>query len=389
MKATSGAKMLLAIIPFLVLAGLLLLRKPAKNENPGRYSPDQSNEIAVQKGSSENRPNPAEPNRPPAAALSPDSPSTDKAAGPTAPDGNRTSSRTEIDLALDAVDLPPPSLLSASERERAVSSFESQRKGWLAVKTGLAKYKTKVRLFKNGEFLDVEVPSQTGTLEFRVTPLSNPSGRESPAKIQVRMSNDKHKWNFSRENALSPDAVTHQWADDPEIPIKGKNAELAKGAFQAQAFFFPFDLMAKSYPDERWSNRYMLTRDKFFAEKGMPRRLSTKKETEGVFAGEQQYLFMASPALVDAHYWLSAENGDLRQIDVISAQQNVIESFRYEDYYQNENESARFPKRFVHTWKMGTGNNTKGWEYVVELADVKLNTEIPAQRFVPPEEQDL
>ncbi len=382
--------MLLVLIPLIALAVLLLLRKPSENATPGLYSPGHSNgAVAKQQGSAEDSRDAAEPNSGTSGALSPESPSADDAAGSSVLDGHRTDRQKEIDLALDVVDLPPASLLSASERQRAISSFESQREGWLAVKTGLARYKTTMRLFKNGEFVDVEVPSQSGTLEFRVTPLSNPMGRESPAKIKVRMSNEKHKWNFLRESALSAEAVTHQWADDPAIPIEGKNADLAKGAFQVQAFFFPFDLMAKSYPDKRWSNRYMLPRDKFFAEKGLPRRVSTKQETENLFAGEQQYLFMASPALVDAHYWFSAENGDLRQIDIVNAQQNVTESFRYEDYYQRENEHARFPKRFVHTWKMGTGDNIKGWEYVVELSDVKLNAEIPPERFIPPEGRNL
>ena len=95
----------------------------------------------------------------------------------------------------------------------------------------------------------------------------------------------------------------------------------------------------------------------------MPYRRSTQEETSNIFGGEQQYLFMVSPALVDAHYWFSTENGDLRQIDILLPN-GLVKSFRYENYARKEGEDARFPQRIVLTSKQGSGDTAIGWEYV-------------------------
>ena len=141
--------------------------------------------------------------------------------------------------------------------------------------------------------------------------------------------------------------------------------------------------MSKTYHDGLWSNKYTEPKDQFFSGRGVPWRLSTEEETEDIFGGESQYLFMLSPALIDAHYWFSAENGELRQVDV-SVPRDIIISFHYENYAQEPSTGcARFPQRFVQTFRQGSGTTAVGWEYTVDLADLTLNADIPGERFVP------
>ncbi|HUT31218.1 MAG TPA: hypothetical protein VMX13_15590 [Sedimentisphaerales bacterium] len=289
----------------------------------------------------------------------------------------------EADVSLGDLDMPSASLLSQAEQKKAISFFEAQRRNWLAIRSGAAQYRTKLRLIRQGQFLDTQLPSQTGTLEFVVTPLDQPVGRQSPAHIQARLSNDLYKWNFVRSNVFDVEARIYQWADDPATPLEGDKVNLARGAFQAELLFFPFDFMAKTYPDERWNNRYMMSKEQYFADRGLPRRISTQEETLTAFGGEALYLFMASPALVDAHYWFSADNGELRQIDVFNSNDGAVRSYRYEGYTNAEGQEARFPTRFIHTWRKGTGSKATGWEYTVELTDVKLNIDLPEDRFEP------
>jgi hypothetical protein len=289
----------------------------------------------------------------------------------------------EVDLSVEELEMPSASLLSQAEQKKAILSFEAQRRSWLAIRSGAAQYRTKLRLIRQGQFLDTQLPSQTGTLEFVVTPLDQPVGRQSPAHIQAHLSNDLYKWNFVRSNVFDVEARRYQWADDPATPLEGDKVNLAKGAFQTELLFFPFDFMAKTYPDERWNNRYMMSREQYFADRGLPRRISTEEEALTAFGGEAQYLFMASPALVDAHYWFSADNGELRQIDVFNSSNGAVRSYRYEGYRNAEGQEARFPTRFIHTWRKGTGSKATGWEYTVELTDVKLNIDLPQDRFEP------
>jgi hypothetical protein len=270
------------------------------------------------------------------------------------------------------------------EQERTISFFESQHRSWLAIKGGSARYETKIWSIRDGKFVVGPNRSQTGTLEFSVTPLNNPTGLQSPAKIQARLFNDKYKLNFLMNNVFDSEASSWLWADDPNLLTSEEMLELKEWTFKTELFFFPLDFMAKTYSDELWNNRYMMSKEQFFASRGLPIRLSTPEETNQIFGGEPEYLFLASPAVVDAHYWFSAEDGELRQIDIFLPE-GLVKSFRYEDYVQEKGGNAKYPRRFILTKKKGTGDQANGWEYIVELSGVELNIDIPAERFVPPQ----
>jgi len=285
------------------------------------------------------------------------------------------------DISLDDLPLPSRSLLPIDEQERAISFFESQHDSWLAVKSGSANCVTNVRNIVQGEFVADPNRSWAGTLEFVVTTIGNPIKFQSPAKIQIRLCNNKYKWNFVNGNIFDSEISPQLWADDTEFPIKGKTGRLARWGFKTELFFFPIDFMAKTYSDGIWDNRYTEPKEKFFMGCGVPIRHSTQEETDNIFGGEPQYLFMASLSLVDALYWFSAESGDLRQIDVFLPN-GLVKSFRYENYIQEKDGYARFPQRFTLTSKQGSGDTATGWEYTVELYDVKLNIDIPNERFI-------
>jgi hypothetical protein len=289
----------------------------------------------------------------------------------------------EINVSLDDLPLPSPSQLPIDEQEEAVSFFESQHQSWLAVQNGTTQYEINVRNIIQGEFINDPNHSYTGTLEFKVTPMDNLVNRQGPARVQVRLGNDSYGANFLRDNVFDSEAQSWIWVDGESLPEE-QISELKKWSFKTELFFFPLDFMAKSYSDGVWNSKYTEPAEQFFADRGIPRRLSTQEETDNVFGGESQYLFMLSPALVDAHYWFSVDNGELRQVDVILPG-GVTKSFRYENYVQKIGEDAKFPQRIVLTQRRGTGSEATGWEYAVDFKNIKLNVDIPPKRFIPPQ----
>lgn len=296
--------------------------------------------------------------------------------------GFTTAVLSEINVSLDDLPLPSPSQLPPDEQAEAISFFESQHQSWLAVQSGTARYEISIRNIVNGQFIADPNRSQTGSLEFTVTALSNPVETQSPAKIQARLFNDKDTINFLMETVFDSEASVYTWTEASTSLTDEELRELRNWALKTELFFLPLDLMAKTYSDGVWDNKYTEPKEQFFAERGLPWRRSTQEETRDIFGGEQQYLFMASPVLVDAHYWFSTENGDLRQIDIFLPG-NLVKSFHYENYIQKEGEDARFPQRIVLTQRQGTGNEAIGWEYAVDFNDIELNVDIPPERFVP------
>lgn len=286
----------------------------------------------------------------------------------------------EVGPSLDNLLLLSPSLLSFKEETKAIDCFESQRCSWLAVKSGSAEYKTMVRRIRDGEFTP-DAPSQSGTLEFVITP-SVPEGHKSPAKIQAHLFDNKSESHSVSSDVLDWEMPWWQWTEDPTFPIS--RAKQVYDIFQTELLFFPLDFMAKTYSDQSWHNKYTTSREEFFADRGVPRRRSTEEETEQTFGGEPQYLFMASPGLIDAHYWFSAENGELRQIDVFLPN-DMVKSFRYEDYVQKKGGDAKFPQKFILTCKWKEDNSIVGTEHTIDLSRVRLNTDISTERFIPPE----
>jgi len=183
---------------------------------------------------------------------------------------------------------------------------------------------------------------------------------------------------FNRE------APRWQWSEGSTPVIDTKMLKPLGWGFKTELLFFPLDFLVKTYPDEVWDNVLMMSKEKFFADRGLPIRQSGPEETNQMFGGEPQYLFLASPALTDAHFWFSAVNGQLRQIDIFLPEEEV-KSFRYEDYVRKDGEDASFPRRFILTSKKGSGDQATGWEYVIELTDLEINIDIPAERFIPPQ----
>jgi tetratricopeptide (TPR) repeat protein len=297
-----------------------------------------------------------------------------------------TSSGNNVtDSVFEESPLPSSSLssLSPEEQEEAVSYFEYQHQGWLGIKDGTAKYSSTIFGIEKGQIQEKTARSQMGTLEFQVMPSKDSTGMRSPVKVQVRLFNENTKQIFVRDNIFDSGASSWHWTENSTVVIPNKTAELAE---ETELFFFPLDFMVKTYSDEiwndKWNNKYMESKAEFFAGRGMPLRRSTKEETDTMFGGEQQYLFMLNPAK-DAHYWFSAGNGELRQVDVFLPDGST-RNFRYENYTWNQDENIGFPQRFTLTWKKGTGEDITGYKFTVELTDIKLNTNISAERFVPP-----
>jgi len=269
------------------------------------------------------------------------------------------------------------SVLSPEEQKKATSFLESQHTSWLAVQNGSARYKTRVRIFKDGAFTDVNESSQTGAIEFAVMPLSNPPEGKSPVNIRVRISNDKSKWNVVSSDIFSKDWL--RWSNDVNKAVKTSRDEQRNESFDAELLFLPLDYMAKAYPDNPL-NRRQLSKEDYLKEQGVAIRRSTAEETNNRFGGEQQYLF--EPFLTKGLFWFSADKGELRQFDAFDPARNVVRNFRYEDYMQKNGEVAKFPRKFVTTFIEGTGDKAMGWEQTVELTDLELNTNISPDRFI-------
>ena len=287
----------------------------------------------------------------------------------------------EIDSLLDNLPLPLPSLspLPYEEEKKAVDFFESQHRSWLATKSGSARYITILSGIRDGEFTQYP-PLRIGTLDFVIT--SNiPEGHKSPVKIQAHLFDEMSKSHSVSNDVLDWEMRWWQWTEDPTFPIY--RAKQVYNTFQIELLFLPLDFMAKTYSDGSWHNKYMTSKEDFFAYHGVPRRRSTEEETKQIFGGEPQYLFMANPEVVDVHYWFSAENGELRQIDVFSPDEDKVRSFRYEYYVQDED--AKFPRKFTLTCKWKEGDSIKGLRHTIYFSDVKLNIDIPAERFIVPE----
>jgi hypothetical protein len=298
-----------------------------------------------------------------------------------------SNSGSEDPTPLERLEPISTSNLSVEEQTRAISSFESQRESWLAIRSGSARFETSVRLIRAGQLVaQEEAPPQTGLIQFLVEPISGDKmGDLSPIRVKAHMFNDRG-WNFVRENVFDGKDKPKEWAAYEYCPLQGDMARLAREAFSTELLFFPFDFMAKTFEDDVWHNKYTAeTKEAFFADRGIPWRRSTAEEETRLFRNEPQYLFMASPGVSDAHYWFSAENGDLRRIDVFLPG-NVVKSFQYEDYYQYQDHKEKYPRQLTLIWAKGEGASATGWEFTMRLTNVALNIDIPAGDFLPPGE---
>ena len=259
--------------------------------------------------------------------------------------------------------------LSREESAQAISFFESQHRNWFAVKNGVAGYRTIVRRSESGTLIEDPRSSESGTIQFTVTSADNPNKSQGP-QIKVHLSNGK--WNFSKDNVLDLKASWRQWSDDPNSPIAKSAGRLRK---RMELLFYPFNFMARTYPAKQWNTRQMMPKWRFFATRGLPMARSTQQETDTMFAGEPQYLFLPSYSVTAVQYWFSTVNGQLRQIDMF-APDNSVTSFRYENYVQKD-DCMEFPQRLTLVNKKQKSDTTKRWEFIVELTDLNINVDGP------------
>jgi len=378
---------ILFVITLIIVAGTLFLQKPKPAKSPGHESLLSSNTKGNVTGDS-NTPSSlvAEANSErlsckvtsvaPSDALKPQEMST---TGKNASDNGPKNGTYLNSLALP---LPSRSLLSAEEQAKAISVFDSQHTGWLSVKSGSAKYKTSLRILKDGKFVDAPASyTKTGTFEFTIAPLDREPKNESLASIHIRLSNDKGKWTLVKDNAFGRDSW--RWKDGDSAAVKIDKKDQVNASFDLELLFFPVHFMSETYSEGAWDGTGM-PREYFFKDRGLPIRRTTQEEADSKFGGESQYLFLPSPEMPTAQYWFSAKKGELRQLNVTSSADNMVKSFRYEDYIQKSGESAKFPRKFVMTCIKGTSDKAIGWEQTVELTNLELNTNISPEQFIPP-----
>lgn len=278
--------------------------------------------------------------------------------------------------------------LSLHEQEKPISFFESQHRNWLGVKSGVVQYKIKARSIQNGEFKEMLLPFQSGSLEFLVTPLDASVKLQGPAKVQARLFNDQKQSTLLVDDVFDPETSSWLWRNDSNTPSDEEITKIKKITGQMmELFFLPIDFMAKTYPEGIWQNKFMVPKERFFVDLGLPIRHSTADETARIFANEPQYLFLSSYIPTDAKYWFSAVNGELRQIDVISPQYNIVRNCRYENYIQQQGQDIKFPQHLVLTVVQNEGGNTSstGEELTVDFSNLQLNADVSMARLAPPQ----
>jgi len=386
MDITNRNRIIFVII-LTVVAGMLFLQRPKHRKSPG-YESSLSSNTKGNVTSDANTPSSqvAEANSETSSckvtSVAPSDTLKPQEISPAGKDASDNNSKNSTFLNSLALPLPSRSLLSAEEQAKAISAFDSQRNSWLSVKNGSAKYKTSLRILKDGKFVDAPASyTQTGKFEFTVAPLDRKPKNESLASIHIRLSNDKEKWTLIKDNAFGRDSL--RWTDGDNTAVKINKKDQVNASFDMELLFFPVHFMAETYSEGVWNGTGM-PKEYFFKDRGLPVRQTTQEEANSKFGGESQYLFLPAPEMPTAQYWFSAEKGELRQLNVTSSADNMVKSFRYEDYIQKNGEIAKFPRKFVMTCIKGTGDKAMGWEQTVELTDLELNTNISPERFIPP-----
>lgn len=273
------------------------------------------------------------------------------------------------------------STLSREERDKAISLCAAQHDSWLGIRSMSARYTATMSLFKDGECVK-EYPG-SGSFELLVTPSNGPIHRQNPATVQFLLFNETNGYHYLADSILDPRAFFVCWPAEPNA--SATEVRRAKNQFidVAKLLLRPLAAMAATYRNHVWDNTYLTSRNGFFAYRGTPIRLSEQAETDSIFNGEPQYLFVFNSRPAEAQYWFSTSTGELRQIHLFKPG-HPVRILRYEDYVGAENGNVRFPRIFSCTLKERNGHKPNGWAYVVELRDVRLNIEIPPERFVPP-----
>jgi hypothetical protein len=291
---------------------------------------------------------------------------------------------------VDDLPLPHPTTLSQKEEEKAVSFFASQRDGWLSMRFLTANYKARKWLIEDGNFVECDDKAMTGKIYAKTVPFDRPPAEMPFASVEipVHLYSDQFKCHLMKESITGPKFRKEivYWADD-------SNAEIDKPSVKSQAWdyvraewiFEPLIYLSQLYRDEKWQGAG-LTREQFFADRGVPLRRSSEDETKNLFGGEPQYLFVPSRTF-DDQIWVSATTGEIRHISVQPAERKKRVhriQFCYYDYIKDKDGRSVFPTRFVFAWDKGQGKNLQGGKLEVELTNVELNHEISPDVFKLP-----
>jgi hypothetical protein len=271
------------------------------------------------------------------------------------------------------------STLSRVERDEAISFFDAQHDAWLGIRSGSARYSVEMRL-RRGDLCAAEHMG-TGTFEFSVSLIDGPDLKQHPVKIRVRWYDEANKRHYLSDNIFDSEGAFSCWRDGSYRP-ESKASQVQNGFMGlTRLLFTPVDLMAGTYTTSVWDDHLLMSKNDFFAYRGTPIRRD--KPTGMGQATGSCYLFMPHSRPSEAHYWLDGVNGELRQIDVLKYR-GIVRQLRYDDYFKNQIGGPIFPRRFTCCFKEGDGLKADGWEYTLELSDVSLNADIPAERFTRP-----
>lgn len=275
--------------------------------------------------------------------------------------------------------LPLPTVLSQEDFKEAISIFEDNHRSWCAIRDIKANYKVYVRNYdtKTGSF--EEEPVHAGTIEFASQPLNEPQ-HGNFIQVPFRLQSDTYKWSFVKDNICDTQTPPKAWKTESENFVEPEKwvKYIYKG-FPIDEIVLPLRQMNNAYTEEEGKRTIQIKKHEFFADKGIPLCKSKEKETAVLFNGEQQYLFC--PIDYNWRFGLSCEKGEFRSIDSVKPLKGFNRVLRYENYIEEKDGEAKIPTRYVIEWRNNDNKMVK--QTIVELDNVKINSELPKDFFSP------
>ena len=194
--------------------------------------------------------------------------------------------------------------ISDSDKQQAISYLESQHSNWLQIYNGTGSFRFEI-IMEGSEGKELN-----GVLNFIVSPNDSDNPDIPPVTLQVELllSNIGRLYN---ENIYS---LESKWSKDDQVESTLTKEEVNLICRSMNGLFYPFRVMACTYPVAGWQNNRMIPKRMFFLTRGHPIRQSTPEETEQLFKGENQYLFYLNSDSSREQHWISAENGEFRMI---------------------------------------------------------------------------
>jgi hypothetical protein len=298
-----------------------------------------------------------------------------QAAIPEVVQSTSTSLEKDVDVKDDAVRVATGDGPKTNDEERAISFFNQQRRGWLAVRNLSARYTVRYEVIRgDGSVLDKG--QRSGTLEFVVTPLERPEFL-GLAKVSARWTDDVLGISMSSQDVLNPRRTT-EWRFEKPDAKPDANAR-PPGAYVGDlrrimsfpGMFEPVIRMADRWEDLEGE---ITPRIKLF------QRSSTPEEAQGIFKGEAQDLLMIVPEK-SFRYWFSRDSGELRRFDRSEPQMDYY--YQYENYQAAADGKAKFPARLMYGLKWSADFKEPGnapsrvagatEAIVLELTEMKFN----------------